>query len=112
MDKIVTIRTDLGEGRALMLDVPVEEIARQAEFLESFDAKGEAERLRAMLPARVMSHEWKSHKNPDTPDGPGEWIEYCDNCGVESDDDNRDGECEPQEDDESIVAPILPPYEG
>lgn len=40
-----------------------------------------------------MMHEWKSHKNPDTPDGPGEWIQYCDACGVEADGDNEDGEC-------------------
>ncbi|MCI0393296.1 MAG: hypothetical protein MOB07_31590 [Acidobacteria bacterium] len=28
-------------------------------------------------------HVWKGHKNPNTPDGPGEWVEYCDACGAE-----------------------------
>lgn len=29
-------------------------------------------------------HEWVGHKNPNTPDGPGEWIEYCKHCGMEN----------------------------
>lgn len=40
-----------------------------------------------------MKHEWKSHKNPDTPDGPGEYIVSCDACGTEMDDDNQDANC-------------------
>jgi hypothetical protein len=44
--------------------------------------------------------------------GSTEWVQWCDNCGVEADDDNEDGECKPVEDDASPVGPILPPYEG
>lgn len=32
----------------------------------------------------TCEHEWAGHKNPDTPDGPGEWIEYCKKCGMEN----------------------------
>ena len=28
-------------------------------------------------------HKWVGHKNPNTSDGPGEYVEYCDNCGSE-----------------------------
>ena len=28
-------------------------------------------------------HEWIGHQNPNTPDGPGETVEYCDKCGDE-----------------------------
>lgn len=26
-------------------------------------------------------HKWTGHKNNDTPDGPGEYFEYCEHCG-------------------------------
>lgn len=28
-------------------------------------------------------HVWKSHRNPDSPDGPGDVVAYCDKCGIE-----------------------------
>jgi hypothetical protein len=59
-----------------------------------------------------MKHEWKGGMTPSTPDSPPEGYCYCDNCGAEQDDDNKDGECVPVEDDESVTAPILPPYES
>lgn len=61
-----------------------------------------------------MKHVWKGQQVGGHPADAGstEWVAWCDNCGVEADDDSKDGECEPVEDDESIGAPILPPYEG
>lgn len=40
-----------------------------------------------------MKHEWKGGMTPSTPDSPPEGYCYCENCGVEQDDDNRDEEC-------------------
>lgn len=31
-------------------------------------------------------HRWKYHRNPDTPDGPGEATVYCEKCGAEKQD--------------------------
>lgn len=33
-------------------------------------------------------HKWVGHKNPNTPDGPGEYVKFCDNCGAEWTDDD------------------------
>jgi hypothetical protein len=30
-------------------------------------------------------HKWVGHRNPGTPDGPGEYVEYCDHCGTDRD---------------------------
>jgi hypothetical protein len=61
-----------------------------------------------------VKHVWKGQQMGGDPADAGstEWVQWCDNCGVEADDDNEDGECVLVEDDESIIAPILPPYEG
>ena len=32
-------------------------------------------------------HVWIGHKNPNTPDGPGDYFEFCDKCGAEKQDD-------------------------
>ena len=29
-------------------------------------------------------HNWVGHKNPNTPDDFGEWVEYCSECGLEN----------------------------
>lgn len=57
-------------------------------------SKGQLMRCAEMLDRRSdvlfydsCEHVWKGHKNPDTPDGPGEWIEFCDLCGSEKQDD-------------------------
>jgi hypothetical protein len=34
------------------------------------------------------AHVWKGWKNPGTPDGPGEYYEYCDLCGCENQEDD------------------------
>jgi hypothetical protein len=43
-----------------------------------------------------MKHEWKAQQQGGDPTEieSYEWICYCDNCGVERDDDNKDAECE------------------
>jgi hypothetical protein len=51
-----------------------------------------------------MKHKWKSHKQPNTPSDPGEWIIYCDDCGAEMDDDNEHEECETEDDSDSPTA--------
>jgi hypothetical protein len=40
-----------------------------------------------------MKHEWKGGMTPSTPDSPPEGYCYCDNCGMEQDDDNKDEDC-------------------
>jgi hypothetical protein len=40
-----------------------------------------------------MKHEWNGGMTPSTPDSPPEGYCYCDNCGAEQDDDNKDDEC-------------------
>lgn len=59
-----------------------------------------------------MKHKWGGGMTVGTPDNPPEGYSYCDNCGAEETDDNRDEECQPAEDDDPTVGPILPPYEG
>jgi len=59
-----------------------------------------------------VKHEWNGGMTVGTADNPPEGYCYCDNCGAERDDDNRDGECAGAEGDEPVAAPILPPYEG
>ncbi len=44
-----------------------------------------------------MKHEWKGGMTVGTPDNPPEGYSYCENCGAEETDDNRDGECAPLE---------------
>lgn len=58
-----------------------------------------------------MKHQFKGYRDPNTANGPGESYSVCD-CGTEETEDNRDEECVPVEADESVAAPILPPYEG
>ena len=38
-------------------------------------------------------HQWVGHKDPNTSSEFGEWVVYCDNCGAEQDDDNKDEYC-------------------
>ena len=42
-----------------------------------------------------MKHKWKGQQQGGNPSDIGsyEWICWCDNCGVESDDDNEHEEC-------------------
>jgi hypothetical protein len=42
-----------------------------------------------------MKHEWKGQQSGGNPAEieSYEWICYCDNCGVEMDDDNKDEDC-------------------
>lgn len=45
-----------------------------------------------------MKHLWTWKKDPDTPDGPGEWFCYCLRCGFDQipddlPDSNMDEEC-------------------
>jgi hypothetical protein len=40
-----------------------------------------------------MKHKWNSFEQPGTPDNPTEWFEFCENCGIEKDDDNADDYC-------------------
>lgn len=42
-----------------------------------------------------MNHEWKGGMTASTPDNPPEGYSYCENCGAEENDDNRDEECAP-----------------
>jgi hypothetical protein len=53
-------------------------------------------------------HEWKYHRNPDTPDGPGDVECYCDVCGMPH---PGSGEY-PTVDVPPGPVPDLPPYEG
>lgn len=42
-----------------------------------------------------MKHRWKSQQLGGSPDEPTsyEWVTYCDMCGDELNEDNRNGEC-------------------
>jgi len=40
-----------------------------------------------------MKHEWKCGRTASTPDSPPEGYSYCDKCGTEEDEDNRDEAC-------------------
>jgi hypothetical protein len=44
----------------------------------------------------MMKHEWKGGTTPSTPDNPPEGYSYCEQCGVEENDENKDGECLPE----------------
>jgi hypothetical protein len=59
-----------------------------------------------------MKHKFEGGREPNTANGPGESWSDCAECGAAETDDNKDEECVPVEDDDSVVAPILPPYEG
>jgi rubrerythrin len=52
--------------------------------------------MKQVIPKREsyhVKHKWKSHKNPNTATEFGEWVVYCDVCGTEQDDDNKDEQC-------------------
>lgn len=46
-----------------------------------------------------MKHEWKGQQQGGDPADAGsyEWVCYCDNCGIEMDDDNEHSDCPPDE---------------
>lgn len=44
--------------------------------------------------------------------GSTEWVQWCGSCGVEADDDNRNGECQPAPDELYIGLTVLYALEG
>ncbi len=59
--------------------------------LSTLSIRGEVYQLcKACLdeaPCPDGQHVWKGHQNPNTADEFGEWVCFCDVCGIEKDDD-------------------------
>lgn len=96
-------RTDLKTLPYEAIEFAAEELrgeARAFRFLSrclpdaAVGAKGQLMKCAEMLDRRAdvlfydsCEHVWKGWKNPGTPQGPGDYIEYCDLCGAEKQDD-------------------------
>ena len=41
----------------------------------------------------MPAHKWTAFEQPGTVHGSTEWFVYCNECGTEQDDDNKESEC-------------------